>query len=87
MKLKNTFIVHESGEESMLIPTGDSSFTGLVRGNQTLGVILKLLKEETTEEALIEGMKQQFPDAPEGAPERDVKKALGELQKIGALDE
>ena len=86
MKLKEGFIVHQENDESLLVPVGDMEFSGLVRGNNTLGVILELLKNETTEEALIAAMKDRF-EAPEGAIENDVKKTLDELRKIGALEE
>lgn len=58
----------------------------MVAGNRTLGAILSLLKEETTEAAVVAAMKARF-DAPEEVIARDVKKALGELRKIGALEE
>lgn len=86
MKLKNEFITHDTGTESLLVPTGKASFSGLVKGNKTLGAILELLKTGTTEADLIAALKSRF-DAPEGAIERDVAKALSELRKIGALDE
>lgn len=86
MKLKNEFITHDTGTESLLVPTGKASFSGLVKGNKTLGAILELLKTGTTEADLITALKSRF-DAPEGAIERDVAKALSELRKIGALDE
>ena len=86
MKLKNEFITHNAGNESLLVPAGGAGWAGLVRGNKTLGVMLALLKEDTTEEAVIAAMKQRF-DAPEDVIARDVKKALSELRKINALDE
>ena len=86
MKLKKEFITHDTGSESLLVPAGGAGFSGLVKGNKTLGAILALLKEDTTEEAVIATMKQRF-DAPEDIIARDVKKALSELRKIGALDE
>ena len=86
MKLKNGFIPHDTGNESLLIPAGGAGFSGLVKGNKTLGAILELLKEDTTEEALIRAMLSRF-DAPEDVITADVQKALTELQKIGALDE
>ena len=86
MKLKDEFIVHNAGYESLLIPTGDAGFTGLVRGNKTLGIILDLLKQDTTEEAVIAAMCEQF-DAPEEIIARDVKKAVSELRRVGAIDE
>lgn len=86
MKLKKEFIPHETGSESLLIPTGGAGFSGLVKGNKTLGVILGLLTEDTTEEKIIAAMKERF-DAPEEVIAADLQKALSALCKIGALDE
>ncbi len=86
MKLKKEFIAHDTGSESLLVPAGGAGFSGLVKGNKTLGVILDLLKEDTTETEIIAAMSARF-DAPEAVIARDVKKALTELRKIGALDE
>lgn len=86
MKLKKEFLTHDTGKESLLVPTGAAEFSGLVKGNKTLGVILTLLKQETTEEGVVAAMKARF-DAPEEVIARDVKKALTELRKIGAIEE
>ena len=86
MKLRKEFITHNTESESLLVPAGGAGWSGLVRGNKTLGAILELLKTDTTEKAIITAMKARF-DAPEEAITRDVKKALSELRKIGALDE
>ena len=84
MKLKNDFIVHDSGDETMLVATGSASFSGLVKGNKTAGKILELLKTETTEAEIVKKMHEMY-DAPDGAIERDVKKVITELRKIGAI--
>ncbi len=86
MKLKETFIACQSGGESMLVPTGNAGFAGLVKGNKTLGAILELLKQETDEPGMIAAMMTRF-DAPEEAIARDVRRALDALRGIGALDE
>ncbi|MCR5135805.1 MAG: PqqD family protein [Oscillospiraceae bacterium] len=86
MKLKKEFIPHETGSESLLIPTGGAGFSGLVKGNKTLGVILGLLTEDTTEEKIIAAMKERF-DAPEEVITADVQKVLSALCKIDALGE
>ena len=86
MKLSKNFILHEAGGQTMLVPTGSAGFSGLVKGNKTLGAVLACLKSETTEEDIIKALKARF-DAPEGAVERDVAKALEALRKIGAIDE
>ena len=86
MKLKKGFIVHHTGTESLLVPMGGAGWSGVVRGNKTLGAILDLLKTDTDEAAIIDAMKRRF-NAPEEIIARDVEKVLSELQKIGALDE
>jgi len=86
MKLKKEFIAHITGEEAILVPSGKAKFSGVVRGNKTLGAILELLKDEISGEELLQAMKARF-EAPEGIIERDLEKALAELRSIGALDE
>lgn len=86
MKLKKEFIVFEAGKESMLVPTGAAKFAGLVRGNKMLGVILDLLKKDTTEKKVVDAMLERF-DAPREIITEDVKRVVSELRKIGALEE
>lgn len=86
MKLKDTFITHDTDTESLLVPVGGAGFSGLVRGNRTLGAILALLREDTTEQEIVVRMKRRF-DAPEDEIARDVTRALRELRSIGALEE
>ena len=85
MKLKQEFIIHDTEDESLLIPVGGASFFGLVKGNKTLGAILDLLREETTEADVVAAMRAQF-DAPEEKIAADVKKAITKLREIGAID-
>lgn len=86
MKLNPKYLIHRTGGETILVPTGDADFSGIIRGNRTLGAILELLKNETTEAELVAALRSRFA-APEGAVERDVAKALSELRKIGAIEE
>jgi len=86
MRLNKNFLIHNTEGETILIPTGNADFSGVVRGNKTLGAILELLRTGATEKEIIAGLKTGF-DAPEGAVEADVARALAELRKIGAVDE
>ncbi|MCR4794056.1 MULTISPECIES: PqqD family protein [Ruminococcus] len=86
MKLNNSFITHDDGDQKLLVSTGASEFSGLVRSNETAGFIIGCLENETTEAEIIEKMQQKY-DGPKEAMERDVKKIIGQLRKIGALDE
>ena len=85
MKLKSSFITHTSSDSSYLVPVSNESFSGMVRGNKTLGAIVELLKEDTTEEEIVKAMREKF-EAPEGAIEKDVRHVIEELTKIGALE-
>ena len=86
MKLKKEFLLHKTDAETVLVPAVGAEFSGVMQGNRTLGAVLELLKTETTEEAVVSALKARY-DAPEGAIERDVAKAISGLRKIGALDE
>ena len=86
MKLRKEFITHNTGTESLLVPAGGAGFSGLVKGNKTLGEILELLKTETDEAGIAAALCARYPDAEE-AIRRDVKTALNKLRAIHALDE
>lgn len=84
MKLKDEFITHNSDDESMLIPTADARFSGIVRGNKTMGKIIDLLKEDTTEDEIV-GKLLDIYDIPEETVRKDVKTVIENLTNIGAL--
>lgn len=86
MRLRSEFVAHDAGGEWVLVPVGGAGFSGIVRGNRTLGDILTLLRDDVTEEEIVAGMRGRY-DAPVGAIEHDVAQALAELRRIGALDE
>lgn len=84
MKLKDEFITHNSDDESMLIPTADAKFSGIVRGNKTMGKIIDLLKEDTTEDEIV-GKLLDIYDIPEETVRKDVQTVIENLNNIGAL--
>ncbi len=86
MKLNKNFLVHKTGKETVVVPTADAGFSGVVQGNETLGIILDLLKENTTEKKIADKMAEQY-DAPREEIEKDVANVIIRLKKIGAIDE
>ena len=84
MKLSKDFIPHITETESLLVPSGGAKFSGVIRGNKTFGLIIELLKNDTTEQGIIDSLRKEY-DAPEGAIERDVRKTLDELRNTGAI--
>ena len=85
MKLKESYITHDSDGEQILLDTS-SSFAGLIRNNKTAAFIVECLKEDTTEEKIVEAMLEKY-DAPKDVLAKDVSAVIEKLRKVGALDE
>ena len=86
MKLKNEFIVHNVGDETLLVPTADANFHGLVQGNKTVDTILNCLKEDTTEEKVLDSLKEKY-DGDEEDMRADIADVIKRLRAIVAIDE
>lgn len=86
MKLKKGFITHEGANEHILVPAGGVSFSGMVRSNKSAGFIVECLKEEVTEEEIVEKMLAKY-DATKEQLTMDVRKTLDKLRSIGVIEE
>ncbi len=86
MKLKSDFITQVIDDTQFLVPLGGESFQGIVRSNKTAAFIVDCLKEETTEEAIVDAMCEKY-DAPRATIAADVAKVLDTLRGIHALEE
>ena len=63
-----------------------SSFAGLIRNNKTAAFIVECLKDDTTQEKIVEAMFEKY-DAPKDVLAKDVSDVIEKLRKVGALDE
>ncbi len=86
MKLKDGFVLHDSFGEQVLVSAAEGSFVGLVRLNGSAAFAVALLKEEITQEQLVERMLAEY-DVDRERLEKDVCKVLETLRSIDALDE
>lgn len=86
MKLKDGFITHETDGEQVMVGAGSTGFSGLVRSNRTAAFIVDCLKEDTTPGSIADRMEKLY-DAPRETIEEDIRRILGKLREIGALDE
>lgn len=57
-----------------------------MKGNETLGEVIELLKTDTTEAEIVKALREKY-NAPAGTIEFDVRKALEVLRSVGALIE
>ena len=85
MKLKSTFVTHETGDGLLMISAG-GGFNGMVRSNNTAKDIINLLKSDITEEGIVDAMLEKY-DAERSVIEADVTSIVASLRKIGAIDE
>ena len=87
MKLKYEFETVEIDGEIMAVPVGDNAdeLHAMLRLNETAAAILGLLKEETTEQAVIDGILAEY----EGDPAEiaaQVRAYLQTLRDNGVLE-
>ena len=84
MKLKDTYITHDSDGEQILLDTS-SSFAGLIRSNKTAAFIVECLKDNTTQENIVDAMSEKY-DAPKDVLAKDVSDVIEKLRRVGALE-
>ena len=86
MKLKEGFILHSSGDDHLMVATGEAaeSFSGLVRSNETAQFILNLLQNEISEEQILDAMEKEY-DAPRNVLAVDLDEIVAQLESAGFL--
>lgn len=86
MRLKDSFMTQDIDDTQFLVPVGAEAFSGVVRSNKTAAFIVNCLKEDTTEERIVDAMCLKY-DAPRERIASDVREVLQKLHTIGALEE
>ncbi len=85
MKLNDKFLVHEDGNTTFVVSTGETDFSGIARGNETAGFIIDCLGSDTTEDEIVAKMRKEWDVSDEPA-RRDMRKIVEQLRSIGAID-
>jgi len=85
MKLKTGFVTYASGGQKYVVSADSKVFSGLVRGNETAGMIIDCLAEDTTEDKIVSRLLEVY-DAPEEVIRKDVNKIITKLREIGAIE-
>ena len=86
MKLNSGFLAHDDGDNKLLVSTGATKFSGLVRSNSSAGFIIECLESDTTEDEIVAKMQQKW-DVSDETARRDVRKVVEQLRSIGAIDD
>ena len=86
MNISKGFILHNDGEDTVLVSTGETAFSGIVRSNSSAEFIMKCLENETNEDEIVKKMQQEW-DVSDETARRDVRKVVEQLRGIGAIDD
>ena len=73
-------------DQMVAIPVGEEAgeFLGVVKLNETAAFIFNLLKDETTEETIIDALDKVY-NVPREKLTNDVRRAINEFQEKGLL--
>lgn len=88
MKLKKGFCTQTISDGQVMVPTAeaDTDFRGIVRNNETAAFVVDLLKNDTTEEKILDALKSEY-DGDEDKMRSDLRTVLNKLREIKAIDE
>ena len=88
MKIKAGLLSHKVGEQYVTVASGEAGdvFCGMLRSNETVMEMLRMLEQKTTEEQLVDGLFAKY-DAPRDTIAAHVHRVLEQLRATGLLDE
>ena len=86
MRLKGSYEIMQVEAQSFAVPLDEeeSGFGGVIRLSKTALAIFELLKEDTTEEAIVEHLGRRF-DAPGDVLTADVRSTVAKFREKGLL--
>jgi hypothetical protein len=87
MKLKKGFITHTIQGTQVMVAAGSaaSTFSGLVRSNETAAFIVDCLKNETTKDDIVKKLTDTY-EVDSTTAQNDVGAILSQLEQIGAIE-
>lgn len=86
MKLKDGFVVREVAGKTVAVSVGGGAFRGMITLNGTAAFLWEALKEDTTETALKDALKEVY-EVDDALALADVKAFISKLREAGLLDE
>ena len=87
MHLKNYFESMTMRDKLVAVPVGDDvAFNGALKLNKTAAAIFELLKNDVSEEQIVDALSRQF-DAPRERLAEDVRHTISEFRGRGLLVE
>lgn len=87
MRLKKDFILHKNEEEYVIVAVGETAekFHGIVHLNSVAGKIVEFLKEDITEEELVQKMSEIY-EVDSITLKKDVNNIVTKLKKANIVE-
>ncbi|MBR1482483.1 MAG: PqqD family protein, partial [Ruminococcus sp.] len=79
-------VYHQMDGQTVIVPTSGADFHGLIQGNKTLAAIADCLRQDVTEEEIVNALCARF-DGDRAVISADVAEAVKKLKELGAIDE
>ena len=88
MKLIKGFVITRVGGDYVAVATGEvgAKFNGMLKNNETAAFLLGKLQEETTQEALVSALLDEY-DVTREVAEKDVAQFIQKLREAGVLED
>lgn len=86
MRLKDDFILHNTGEDFVIIATGEATknFNGIIKLNNMGGEIVGLLTTDISEEEIIKAIVEKY-EVEYATAKEDIRNLLDSLRKAGVI--
>ena len=86
MRLKDDFILHNTGEDFVIIATGEATknFNGIIKLNNMGGEIVGLLTTDISEEDIIKAIVEKY-EVEYATAKEDIRNLLDSLRKAGVI--
>lgn len=88
MKLKGEFVFHELAGQHLVVAAGSTveRFNGMIRNNETADLLFRLLRTDTTQDALVDALVDTY-EVDRDRARADVTALLEQLREAGLLEE
>lgn len=88
MKLKYDFLLRDVGDRAVAVAVGEGSenFQGIISMNRSSKVIFEMLREETSEEEILQKLMKQY-NGTEAFFREEIRKMVMKLRNGGVLTE
>lgn len=86
MRLKDDFILHNTGEDFVIIATGEATknFNGIIKLNNMGGEIVSFLSNDISEEEIIKAIVEKY-EVEYATAKEDIRNLLDSLRKAGVI--